>query len=154
MSEQPKTSKEQAHIHTRPTQVNVGEPPILQTLANEENNKKIEREVATPVSGPIEQPNAKRHRLNPLSKEGFFEETTDSQRKEGVDSHRTFPVGGTPSSSQRQELERQQNAEVSSFRPPGKDNPNIKKKFKEIKAKNEPLRIQVYNQYLKMAPTN
>jgi len=31
---------------------------------------------------------------------------------------------------------------------------DIKKKFKEIKAKNEPLRIQVYNQYLKMASTN
>lgn len=38
--------------------------------------------------------------------------------------------------------------------PTGKDNPNIKKKFKEIKAKNDPLRIQVYNQYLNIAPTN
>jgi len=110
--------------------------------------------VATLSSGPSEQPGAKRHRLNPLLEEEFFEETTDSQRKEGVDSHQTFPVGGTPYSSQRQELERQQSAEVSSFRPPGKNNPDIKNKFKEIKARNEPLRIQVYNQYLKMAPTN
>ena len=30
----------------------------------------------------------------------------------------------------------------------------FKKKFKEIKAKNEPLRAQVYDIYLKIAPTN
>ena len=85
----------------------MGEPPILQTPLNEERNKKRDKEVATPASGPS---GAKRQRLNPLSEEEFFEETTDSQRKEGVDSHQTFPVGGTFISSQRQELERQQSA--------------------------------------------
>jgi len=63
-------------------------------------------------------------------------------------------VGGTSTSSQRQELERQQSAEVSPFRTLGKDTSDIKKKFIEIKARNDPLRIQIYNQYLKMAPTN
>jgi len=120
MSKQPETFKEPAHIHTPPTQVNVGEPPILQTPLNEEKNKKRDREVDTPASEPSEQPNAKSHRLDPLSEEEFFKETTDIQRKEGVDSHQTFPIGGTPSNSQRQELERQQNIEVSSLRPPGK----------------------------------
>ena len=100
------------------------------------------------------QPGAKRQRLNPLSEEEFFEETTDSQRKEGKDSHQTFPVGGTSTRSQRQELERQQSAKVSSFRSLGKDTLDIKKTFMEIKARNDPLRIQVYNQYLKMASTN
>jgi len=51
-------------------------------------------------------------------------------------------------------LERQQNAKVSSFKPPRNENLYFKNKFKEIKARNKPLRIQVYNQYLKMAPTN
>jgi len=51
-------------------------------------------------------------------------------------------------------LERQQSAEVPSFRPPVKENPDIKKTFKETKARNEPLRIQVYNKCLKMAPIN
>lgn len=81
MSKQPKNYKDQAHIHTPPTQVNVGEPPILQTPLNEENNKKRDRELATPTSGPSEEPGAKRHRLNPLLEEDFFEETTNSQRK-------------------------------------------------------------------------
>jgi len=43
---------------------------------------------------------AKRQRLNPLSEKEFLEETTDSQRNEGKDSHQTFPVGGTSTSSQ------------------------------------------------------
>jgi len=94
-------------MQTPPTQGNV-EPPILQTPLNEERNKKRDRELATPASGPSVQPGAKRQRLNPLSEEEFLEETTDSQRKEGKDSHQTFPVGGTSTSSQRQELERQQ----------------------------------------------
>jgi len=43
--------------------------------------------------------------------------------------------------------------EVSSTRPPSKQTCNIKRKFTEIKARNNPLRPQIYNQYLKMAPT-
>ncbi len=105
MSKQLETSKEQAQMPTPPTESNVGEAPILQNPLNEERNKERDREVATPTSGPSEQSGIKRKRLNPLSEEDFFEETTDSQRK-GVDSQRTFPLGGTSTSSQRQELER------------------------------------------------
>jgi len=140
MSKQPETSQKQAQTQAHPTQINMGEPPILHIPLNEERNKKRDREVATPTSGPLDQPGAKRHKLNPHSEEEFFEDTTKSQRKEGADSQHTFPAGGTPSSSQRQELERQQSAKVSSFRPPGNENLDIKKKFEEIKAKNEPLR--------------
>ena len=40
MTEQPKTSKEQAQIQTSPTQINVAEISILQTPLNEEKGKK------------------------------------------------------------------------------------------------------------------
>lgn len=84
----------------------MGEPLILQTPLNDERNKKRDREVATPTSGPSEQPSIKNKSLNPLLEDEFFEETTDSQRKERVYSQQTFLVGGTSTSSQRQELER------------------------------------------------
>jgi len=99
MSKQLETSQGQTQKQAHPSQVNMGEPPIFQTPLNEEKNKKRDMEVATPASGPSKQPAAKRHMLNPHSEEEFFEDTTDSQTKEGVDSHQTFPVGGTPSSS-------------------------------------------------------
>jgi len=48
--------------------------------------------------------------------------------------------------------------EVTSTRPQskqqGKQSSYIKKEFTEIKAKNEPIRIQLYNQLLKMPTTN
>lgn len=132
----------------------MGNPLVVQTPLNEEKNLKRDREVATPASGPPDQPGAKMHRLNPYSKEGFFAETTGSLRREGGDSLHTFPTCGTPSSSQRQELERQQSVEVSSFRSTSKKIIDIKGKFKEIKTKNEQLKAQAYAQYLKMAPTN
>ena len=43
---------------------------------------------------------------------------------------------------------------MSSFKQPKTDAGDIKKKFISIKANNDPLRMQVYNQYLKMAPQN
>ena len=60
----------------------------------------------------------------------------------------------TSGSSRRQELERQHSVEVSSTRPQSKQPSDIKWTFTEIKAKNDPVRIQMYNQYLKMAPSN
>lgn len=84
----------------------------MQTPLNEEKNLRRDREVATHVSGLSDQTSAKRHRLNPCLEEEFFEETKGSLRKEGADSQHTFPVGGTPSISQREELERQQSTEV------------------------------------------
>jgi len=61
------------------------DPPILQTPLNEEKSLKRDREVATPASGPSNQPSAKRHRLNSHLEEEYFEETTGSLRKECED---------------------------------------------------------------------
>jgi len=74
--------------------------------------------------------------------------------EERMESQQTFPTGGTSTSSQRQELRRQKSVEISSSKPPGTNASDIKKTFTEIKDRNDPLRLQVYNQYLKMAPTN
>lgn len=101
MLEQPKIFEEQAPPQPHLAQVNMGNHPVLQTPLNEEKSLKGDREVANPVSGPSNQPGAKRHRLNPYSEEELFEETIGSLRKEGGDNLHVFPTGGTPSSSQR-----------------------------------------------------
>jgi len=44
--------------------------------------------------------------------------------------------------------------EVSSTRPQSKQGFEIKKTFTEIKAQNDPLRLQLYNQFLKITPAN
>lgn len=129
MSDQSEISKEQGQMPTTLAQTNVAETPVLQTPLNEERNKKTDRETTTPTSGPTGQLGAKRQRLNPLSEEEIVKETIDSQRKERAVSQQTFPLGGTFTSSQRQELERQYGAEVSSLRPPSKEALDIKKTF-------------------------
>jgi len=111
-------------------------------------------EEATPINGPTEQLGAKTQRLNPHSKEEIVEETIDSLRGKRITSQQTSPVIQTSTSSHRQELERQQSVEVSSTRPQSKQASDIKNTFTKIKARNDSLRIQIYNQYLKMAPTN
>lgn len=133
-------------------QSQVVEIPKLQTPLNEEKCKKRDRGEATPISGPAKQLGAKRKRLSPLSEEEIIEQTTKSLRGERV-TQQTSPVVDTSSSSQRQELERQHSLEVSSIGPPSKQTSNIKRTLTEIKARNDPLRLQIYNQYLKMAPT-
>ena len=80
MSKYPETFQKRAQTQAQQTQVNIGESPILETPLNEERKKKRDREVATPASGPSDQPRAKRHRLNPHSEEEFFEETTKSKK--------------------------------------------------------------------------
>lgn len=135
MSNQPVISKEQGQTPTPLAQTNVEEILVLQTPLNEERNKKRDRETTTPASGPTGQPGTKRQRLNPLSEEEIGEETTDGQRDERVVSQQTFPLGGTSISSQRQELERQHSAEVSSLGPLSKEALDIKKTFTKIKSR-------------------
>lgn len=153
MTDQPGGSKEQEQVQIPPTQTIAPKIPVLQTPLNEERSKKRDREDPTPISGPAEQPGAKRQRLNPLSEDEIIEETTDSLRGERVTSQQTSLVIETSTSSHRQELERQHSVEVSSTRPLGKQPSDIKRTFTKIKARNDPLRLQVYNHYLKMAPT-
>ena len=135
MSQQQETAKEQVQMPTPLVQNIAKGPPSLQTPLHEEKNKNRDRETTTPTSEASGQPRTKRQRLNPLSEEEFVEETIYSQREERVVSQQTFPLGGTSTSSQRPELERQQSAKVSSLRPPGKDASDINRTFTEIKAK-------------------
>ena len=92
--------------------------------------------------------------MNPQSEEETIEETIDSLRGERVVSQQTSLVIEASTSSHREEMERKHNVEVSSTKPQSKHASDIKKNFTEIKARNEPLRAQVYNQYMNMAPTN
>ena len=77
-----------------------------------------------------------------------------SQEEEQLGSQQTGANSGTSTTLQKKELQRQQSAKVSSFKPPVKDAWDIKRTFINIKARNDPLRLQVYNQCLKMAPKN
>jgi len=65
-----------------PVRTKAAEIPALQTPLNEEKCKKRDREETTPISGLVEQPGAKRKRLNPLSEEEIIEETIESLRGE------------------------------------------------------------------------
>ena len=154
MTDQPATSKEQGQGQVPPTQTKAPETPALQTPLNEERGKKRDRQEDTLIGGSEEQPGEKRQILNPLSEEQFIKETTDSLREERVISQDTSPITETSASSHRQEIGRQHSVEFSSARPQSRQGSDIKKTFIEIKAKNEPIRIQLYNHLLKMAPTN
>ena len=147
-------SKEQEQVQIPLAQSKAAEIPALKTPLNKEKGKKRDREEATPISGPAEQPGEKRQSLNPLSEEEIIEETIENLRGERVASQQTSSLVDTSTSSHRQELERQHSVEVSSTRPQRKQASDIKRSFTEIKAKNEPVRIQMYNEYLKMALSN
>ena len=127
---------------------------ILQTPLNVEKGKKRDAEAATPVSGSSGQPNVKRKKMNPLPEVESVHEILDSQDEEQLGSQQTGANSGTSTTLQKKELQRQQSAEVSSFKPPVKDAWDIKRIFINIKARNDPLRLQIYNQCLKMAPNN
>lgn len=84
-----------------PVQTKAADIPALQTPINEERGKKRDREEATPISGPAEQPGEKMQRLNLLEEE-IFEETTESLKGEKIASQQTSPVVETSTSSHRQ----------------------------------------------------
>lgn len=73
---------------------------------------------------------------------------------EGPVEHPVPPSVETSAISFQQEQERQQGVEVSSSRQQSRQSSDIKKVFIDIKAINEPVRYQLYDQLLKMAPTN
>lgn len=98
MTDQPTISKEQCQVQIPLAQTKAAEISALQTPLNEERHKKRDRKTTTPINGPIEEPGAKRQRLNPLSEEEIIEETVDIQREERAN-QQTFTVGGTSTSS-------------------------------------------------------
>jgi len=118
---------------------------VLQTPLNEERTKKRDRQQETPLTTSTSQQGEKRQRLNPLSEE-------------------EIPIGpsmgmGPPSmeasaSSFQQEQERTLGGEVSSSSQQRRAESSIKQQFIDIKKRNEPVRLQLYNHLLKMAPTN
>lgn len=146
VTKQPTPSKEQTQEKTPPQQTEALQIPVLQTPANEERGKKRDREETTPPSGSSQQPEAKRQRIDPQVEEENNEETIESLRKEREISQQTT------TSSFQQELGRQHSTEVSS-RQQSKQPSSIKATFKEIKAQNELLRIQLYDQFLKTTPS-
>ena len=78
--------------------------------------------------------------------EEISEEVLDSPRKEGGDNQQT----GTISFQQEQGL--QLGLEVSSSSQQSKKPSSTKASFKQIKAQNDLLRIEVYKQFLKATP--
>ena len=73
---------------------------------------------------------------------------------EGPTEQQVPPSMETLASSFQPEQERQQGVEVTSTRQQSKQGSDIKKAFTNIKARNEPMRFQLYNKLLRMAPTN
>jgi len=73
---------------------------------------------------------------------------------EGPTEQQVPPSMEASASSFQQEHERQQSVEVSSSRQQSRQSSDIKKVFTDIKARNELVRYQLYNQLLRMAPTN
>ena len=127
------------------TQARVTKVPVLQTPLNEERAKKRDRQEETPTGASTNQQGEKRQRLNPYSEEELPEGPTEQQ---------VPPSMETSASSFHPEQERQQGVEVTSTRKQSRQGSDIKKAFTDIKARNEPVRFQLYNQLLRMAPTN
>lgn len=146
VTEQPTTSMEQSQEKAPPQQTETLQVPALQTHANEERGKKRDREETTPASGSTHQPEAKRQRVDPPVEEEISEEVLESPRRDRETSQQT------PTSSFQQEQERQHGMEVSSSTQQRKRPPGIKATFMEIKAQNELLRVQLYDQFLKATP--
>ena len=147
ITEQPTTSMEQSQEQASPQQTEELQVPALQTLANEERGRKRDQEDSTPASGSKQQPEAKRQRVDPPVEEEISEEFLESPRRDRETSQQT------PTSSFQQEQERQHGIEVSSSTQQSKWPPGIKATFMEIKAQNELLRVQLYDQFLKATPT-
>ena len=123
----------------------------MQTPSNEEKGKKQQVKYPTPPKESSQQPQAKRQKLNPLPEVESIDEIFDEERE---DSQLTGSVSETYTGHKGKEIQKQLSTEVSSFKNPKTDAGDIKKTFISIKARNDPLRVQVYNQYLKMAPQN
>ena len=145
MVEQPTSIDQQTQGQAPPMQEIIVEIPVLQTPANEERIKKRDRQEETPLTTSTDQPGEKRQRLNPFSEEEMPERPTKGM---------VPPSIVTLASSFRQEQERQQGAEVSSSGQQTWSESIIKKQYIDIKARNEPVRYQLYNQILRMTPTN
>jgi hypothetical protein len=123
-------------------------PPLqteqLQTPLNTERGKKRDREEVTPPAGSVQQPEAKRPRTDPEAEGEISEELESSQNRERQASRPTTNSTINP--------EQQRTVEVSSSRQQVQKPPSVKEGFMEIKAQNELLRVQLYQQFLDTTP--
>jgi len=156
MADRLDTVKDQSQGQAPSTQTSAPEALVLQTPLNEERAKKRDRQEETPTGTTTEQQVEKRQRLNPYVEEEFTEETTGNQRGEETIEQRIPPSMMISASYFQREKERKQGVEVTSTstKQESKQSSDIKKAFIDIKARNEPMRFQLYNQLLRMAPTN
>lgn len=92
----------------------------MQTPLNEEKGRKRDREEDTPISGPAEQLEEKRQRVDPLPEEEVIDEIIESPRSERAASPLTSPVIESPTSSYGQKFGKQPIMEISSARPQSK----------------------------------
>lgn len=146
VTEQPVSSIGQQQEQTPPQQTEAPTVPALQTPAHEERGKKRDREESTPAGGSTQQPEAKRQKVDSPVIEEISKEILGSPRKDKEDSQQTA------TSSFQQEQEGRHGMEVSSFTQQGKKPSSTKATFKEIKAQNELLKVQLYEQFLKATP--
>lgn len=93
----------------------------------------------------MDQQGEKRQRLNPFSEEEVPERPIENMPPPSIE---------TSTSSLQQGQDIPHGTEVSSSRQKSKADSSIKQQFIDIKKRNEPLRHQIYNHLLKMAPTN
>lgn len=91
--------------------------------------------------------------MDPLPEEEIIEEIIKSPRSERATNPQTSPVVETSTSTHGQQLGKQHSAEISSTGPQSKQGSDIKRTFMDIKAQNEPVRLQLYDRFLKMTPT-
>ena len=118
----------------------------MQTPTQEDRGTKRDREESTPASGSSQQPQTKRPRADSPEVEDITKEVLDSSRKDREGSQHT----GTSSFQQEQGL--QLGLEVSSSSQQSKKPKSTKASFKQIKAQNDLLRVEVYKQFLNATP--
>ena len=124
-------------------------PPVMQTPQNEKKIPKRNREGASTLgiaTSDLQQESNKRQRLNRASEQEYTKDSAEVTNTGTERSRPTTPSEGMeePSTSKTQMLERKISVEVSSLRMPTDNDQDIKKRYKEIKARNKRLKAQTY----------
>jgi len=143
---QSSATKDQQSAQDPPLQTEQIQNPVLQTPLNNERGKKRDREEITPPTGSVQQPETKRPRTDPEAEGEISEELEGSQNRERQESQQTTTSSAHPEHPQ------QHTVEVSSSKQQGQKPATVKEGFIEIKAQNELLRVQLYEQFLNTTP--
>ena len=117
---------------------------VIQTPQKEDTFVFRKRERETPLTSSINQ-GEKRQRLN-----DFPEEDIAIREALGMGP----PSQEISASSSQQELDRTMGGEVSSSSQQKEERVSIKQQFIDIKRRSDPIKVQLYNHLLNMAPSN